>query len=455
MTNTLRARTTIVFVSAFSVLCATARTSQAQLLLYEPFNYEVGTGLGGGQGGTMTAPVGYTNASTGTQWHAHQVGSGYTQSLDAQIATGSLSYGNLATSGNSVSAGSGAAGASNRYADGINLPAQSRPGEGSLSVYFSFLVHLNSQVQNNGTIDGSRFGFAELSTRVLAADGLPLSIDAQNSGLVPMPGTLWMRPDITAGGQPTTHSQFGIGKSNTDAISAAGSATWMQNGLAAPTAGSTRQGVNTTPWDQTYFIVGKYTFNDPAFTSLPGGFKNNQRDSVSIYVNPQVADLGNNAGEASAVTTALYSATGGAGTATVDTDVVNSFVLLGHRQTGSVGNVSAAFTFDELRIGLTWADVTPVSAGIVGDYNNNGAVDAADYVVWRKKEGTTDLLPNDPIGGTIGPAQYNQWREHFGQPPGSGSGSAGTLFLQSAVPEPGAVGVVAVAIALLGGWRRR
>ena len=52
---------------------------------------------------------------------------------------------------------------------------------------------------------------------------------------------------------------------------------------------------------------------------------------------------------------------------------------------------------------------------LTGDYNNNGVVDAADYVVWRNNQGTSNALPNDPIGGMIGAAQYNQWRAHFGQ----------------------------------------
>jgi hypothetical protein len=60
--------------------------------------------------------------------------------------------------------------------------------------------------------------------------------------------------------------------------------------------------------------------------------------------------------------------------------------------------------------------------GSPGDYNNNGIVDAADYVVWRKSDGTL--------------AGYNLWRSHFGQPPGSGSGSGGASLFQVAVPEP-------------------
>jgi hypothetical protein len=57
---------------------------------------------------------------------------------------------------------------------------------------------------------------------------------------------------------------------------------------------------------------------------------------------------------------------------------------------------------------------------LLGDYNHNGVVDAADYVVWRKGLGTTYTQ-----------ADYDVWRAHFGQTAGSGSGIAA-----SAVPEP-------------------
>ena len=57
------------------------------------------------------------------------------------------------------------------------------------------------------------------------------------------------------------------------------------------------------------------------------------------------------------------------------------------------------------------ADIVALTFGLPGDYNNDGTVDAADYVVWRKNDGTQ--------GG------YDTWRANFGQPlPGSGSGSA-------------------------------
>jgi hypothetical protein len=74
----------------------------------------------------------------------------------------------------------------------------------------------------------------------------------------------------------------------------------------------------------------------------------------------------------------------------------------------------------------------PAPPGLTGDYNNNGTVDAGDYVEYRKNEGTTNVLSNDPIGGTIGPAQYTQWRSNYGKPPGSGVGA-------SNIPEPTAL----------------
>jgi hypothetical protein len=88
-------------------------------------------------------------------------------------------------------------------------------------------------------------------------------------------------------------------------------------------------------------------------------------------------------------------------------------------------------------------EVTTISAAhlapsIAGDYNQNGTVDVADYLLWRRDEGTTSALPNDPLGGTIGQAHYDQWREHFGQSTSAGSAAAG------AVPEPATLAMLIV-----------
>jgi hypothetical protein len=84
------------------------------------------------------------------------------------------------------------------------------------------------------------------------------------------------------------------------------------------------------------------------------------------------------------------------------------------------------------------------SPGVTGDYNNNGVVDAADYVLWRK--GST--LQNDPTAG-VQPGDYDVWRAQFGKPPGAGSS-----LTVGAIPEPGAALLIALAIGLIGCFRR-
>jgi hypothetical protein len=83
--------------------------------------------------------------------------------------------------------------------------------------------------------------------------------------------------------------------------------------------------------------------------------------------------------------------------------------------------------------------------GVPGDYNNDGTVNAADYVIWRKKLGTTFQLPNEVSGvtpGSVTQEDYTAWRARFGNTSGAGSGAT-----VSAVPEPSTFASVLMAIA--------
>ena len=89
-----------------------------------------------------------------------------------------------------------------------------------------------------------------------------------------------------------------------------------------------------------------------------------------------------------------------------------------------------------------------LSGGLAGDFNQNGIVDTADYIVWRKANTTSTPLPNDTgLGVPIGAAHYNLWRANYGNPPAAA--------LAFAIPEPTSVLLAASALATLALARRR
>ena len=74
------------------------------------------------------------------------------------------------------------------------------------------------------------------------------------------------------------------------------------------------------------------------------------------------------------------------------------------------------------------------STAVLGDYNDNGTVDAADYVVWRDRLGQPVTIPNDETPGMVTQADYDVWRRNFGL--NSGGGISG-----AAIPEPASLGL--------------
>ena len=81
-------------------------------------------------------------------------------------------------------------------------------------------------------------------------------------------------------------------------------------------------------------------------------------------------------------------------------------------------------------------DMLMFLAPLAGDYNGNGVVDAADYVLWRDTLGSATNLSADGNGnGMIDSGDYDIWREHFGQTAGISTG----VGASAAVPEPATV----------------
>jgi len=90
---------------------------------------------------------------------------------------------------------------------------------------------------------------------------------------------------------------------------------------------------------------------------------------------------------------------------------------------GSLSLIGGGFNIQlpSLNAGLVWNTSLLYANGVLsvelaGDFNHDHVVNAADYVAWRKYDGT--------------PAGYNMWRANFGNLSGSGMSSNMT------VPEP-------------------
>ena len=112
---------------------------------------------------------------------------------------------------------------------------------------------------------------------------------------------------------------------------------------------------------------------------------------------------------------------------------------------GTVDKVTVEWTSGLLQ---TYVDV-PINSTLqaqerlLGDYNGDTVVDAADYTVWRNSMGLTGVgLPADGAGGPNGlpdgvvdHRDYTYWKANFGLSFASGGGAAARAI----VPEPGSL----------------
>jgi hypothetical protein len=90
------------------------------------------------------------------------------------------------------------------------------------------------------------------------------------------------------------------------------------------------------------------------------------------------------------------------------------------------------------------------AAGLAGDYNDDGKIDAADYTVWRDRLGAATLINRaEGITGPVGASDYNYWKVHFGE--GVGGGTAAW----TAIPEPSAACLLLTITIVAANVRRR
>jgi hypothetical protein len=141
-------------------------------------------------------------------------------------------------------------------------------------------------------------------------------------------------------------------------------------------------------FDTTYLFVGKISGNGSGPSTLRASLFAGD-SSVGRFIDPGSAWM--------------LTASGGAGFDPTITQL--QFTSL----------FEANYTVSNVWIGTAHDFFTPLPAE-VGDFNADGSVDAADYVVWRKNDGSLE--------------GYNAWRTNFGRIAGSSSSHF------SAVPEP-------------------
>jgi hypothetical protein len=109
---------------------------------------------------------------------------------------------------------------------------------------------------------------------------------------------------------------------------------------------------------------------------------------------------------------------------TITPDMVGTFYV-GFREPGATGvsNNAAPPVFDFFE-----------AEEATGDFNNDGTVDAADYVLWRKNP-----------GGMFTPADFNIWRANFGNTAGTGASADPKL----GVPEPTSFLMLLIGLSIL------
>jgi autotransporter-associated beta strand protein len=106
-------------------------------------------------------------------------------------------------------------------------------------------------------------------------------------------------------------------------------------------------------------------------------------------------------------------------------DVIDSFFINGVEQyQGIWGPIGSGAEFTTAL--LTGAGRLQVMTGpLAGDFNDDGSIDAADYVLWRKN-----------FGSPFTQTDYNNWRKNFASPSAGNSPAAMSSDAWSTIPEP-------------------
>ena len=231
---------------------------------------------------------------------------------------------------------------------------------------------------------------------------------------------------------------------------------YPQNPTGTSTAGQIRDAYGEVKFDDQAFFVMRIDhvagdMNGSTATTNPG--QNGGNDNVYIWLNPNLntTPLEANASikyvstdivnTANTLATPIQPYSGAPGTTGAGNGGEIDFnrIRLFARQPNGTSPI-AQWLFDELRVGESFADVAPFTAGgVPGDYSQNNVVDAADYIVsrsanarvrprWITEVGVSPELSATPItisGGHVSgpPLAPAAWRPFPNRPPGCSSQS--------------------------------
>jgi len=417
-------------------------TLRAELFVYEGFDYTAGVpedeGLIGESGGT-----GWTGAWRDAEDAIFQDPTAFGPDPGVDVGAGSLEYtdsqGNqLQTSGNSASFTDGVgfqSPAAYRALDLSGAPASLLTtslnngsvalGKDGTSVWMSFMMR-NDQ-SNSNLATSPAWGGMSLYDGDFFDNRLDLGHKEQGDAI--LPGTT-----ETASGDPLTTWNFGIGS--------------------ASAASSPKRAFSDTPLNQLSLLVFRFDFNelvlpnDPACDTTPGArcfnpgniFDDGQspnaqnvdideilgEDEIRLWVNPRLDVMPDDAD-------AVYLRYRGRPFAGDGPELTLSHlrIMNGNRTAGD-GQV-----IDEIRIGETFGDVTPFTAGgLLADFDNDSDVDGADFLEWQRGFGTTRDA-NDLVN----------WQAEYG--------TTAAVAAATGVPEPATWLLVCLAATTFGLRRRR
>jgi hypothetical protein len=160
---------------------------------------------------------------------------------------------------------------------------------------------------------------------------------------------------------------IGIGSSGTTI----GGAIWSrQDGTGFDIGISTRSS-STVSWSTTSYSINSPIFLVAEYNVVSGS----ANDTGALWINPGSADFG---------ATSAPSATLTSGPGSSDIGTINTVLI--HSGASDFSSASGGIDFDELRIGTSWADVTPIpEPGAWGAIAGAGSLALCGWRVWRRR----------------------------------------------------------------------